>query len=364
MAKRDLSNAIVATPNQSSAVFGVGGAQPNRLKNLFIIRFLRRPSDGGDDWRNGMSFFVKSIDRPSVQPTLEEMNQYNRKRLVHTGIKYNPINCTLYDTADSAAMCLWTQYAAYYFGDYRQTADSYKDDIINETMLDAASEGYGYTIAKSSTNEPEGINSQFFFDKIEVFQVWGGEYTLYQLLNPRISNFTPDDLDYEQNAISTISLQIQYEAIYHENGGKPMAISQNEVLNDIFGDAFSGETYDPPGSATRQTSFTSIGGIADQANNIGGILNSANLGNISNFISEIDDQTSSLGGALAKYGNFNFGNFNSLNSKLPSEISSLVGMRDATQAVFGNELSSVPELGNAIQFAAFASGDSPLDHEG
>ncbi len=356
---RDLTRAVVASPNQASRVFGVGGAHPVRMKNLFIMRFLRRNNDGGDDWRNGLSFFVKSIERPSVQPQVEEVNQYNKKRVVHTGIKYNPISCSLYDTADGAAMMMWSQYASYYFGDYRQDPNAYKDDIINESMLGNSAEGYGYTIGKTNPSEPDGINSQFFFDMVEVYQVWGGEYTSYQLLNPKITNFTPDELDYEQNAASMINVTLQFEGIYHENGGKPLSIRENDFLVGIFGAEFSGESFDPDGSKGRETSFTSTTGQPNQDSNKTNYLKKPTFESV--LPVDTGEATTSVGGALSKFGSFDFGNFKSLTGGLPTEVSSLIGMRDATQAALGSNLSSLPDVAAGVQYAAFASGTSPLD---
>ncbi len=346
---RDPSRLILATPNQASKLFGADGPHPVRQKGLFAIRFLRKVGDGGDEWKNGLTFVVKSIERPNVQPVLEEINQYNRKRVIQTGVKYSPVSCTLYDTADGAAMNMWMQYASYYFGDYRQTAGQYQDDILNDEML-GRSTGYGFGIPKVSTEEPGGINSQFFFDKIEVYQLWGREYTSYELLNPKISGFTPDELDYEQSAVSQITMAITYEGIYHTNGGLPMAVSSNESLVEMFGGKFSGEVVNPVGSQEQTNSFTSRprepgsspDDVADllrrgldlknvlrdgtTARQIFGLLGDDN--EIIEYGAPRNPLTTSFGGALSKFGNFNFGDFNALAPGLGTELALLTGLLD------------------------------------
>ena len=355
---RDLSKAIVASPNQASKVFGVGGAHPVHQKSLFVMRFLRRVGDGGEDWKNGMTFMVKSTDRPSVQPNTEELNQYNKKRVIHTGVKYNPVTCTIYDTADGAVQLMWAQYASYYFGDYRQGPSSYSDDIINERMN---GNGYGYGIA-SNPLEPQGINSQFFFDSVEVYQVWGGEYTSYRLQKPKITNYAPDDLSYEDSGPSTVTLTLQYEGIFHENGGTPQLISQNETLVSMFGGDFSGDTFDPAGSATRQTDFTSVSSLS-QTNQTTGQLAKllSNPVAQSNTIPKTTNPTST-GGALSRFGVFDFGDFKTLGNTLPSEISSVAGNHEAAYAVLGEDYKYIPDVGTAINQAAKVTNQSTLDH--
>lgn len=357
---RDLSKAIVASPNQASSVFGVGGAHPIRQKSLFVMRFLRRVGDGGEDWKNGMTFLVKTTDRPSVQPAAEELNQYNKKRVIHTSVKYNPVTCTIYDTADGAVQLMWAQYASYYFGDYRQEPSAYGDDIINERMN---GDSFGYGIATTSASEPQGINSQFFFDTVEVYQVWGGEYTAYQLLRPKITSFTPDELSYEDSSPSTVSITLQFEGIFHENGGKPQRISQNETLTAMFGGEFSGETYDPVGAIGRQTDFTSTSEPANSSNSTGQLARLLSAGQASNVTTpEKSSNTTSAGGALSRFGTFDFGDFKTIGSTLPSEISSIVSNHEVANAALGGDYSSIPDVGVAINQAAKIANNSPLDH--
>lgn len=402
---RDLTNALLASPNQASTVFGVGGAHPIRQKSLFAMRFLRKAGEGGEEWKNGFSFLVKSVDRPTVQPVVEELNQYNKKRIIHTGVKYSPVTCVLYDTADGAAMNMWVQYAQYYIGDYRQDAASYSDDIISSKMLgtqgNVNTSGYGFGITTPSTGAVDGINTQFFFDRIDVYQVWGGEYTCFQLLNPRINNFDPDDLDYEQSGPAMITVGITYEAIYHENGGKPQSITGNTILTEMFGGVFNGETPDPEPSAKRESSFVSKPEQPSQklsVNDIQGLLNSDT--DVTFSESDRSDTTTSSGGALSKYGDFDFGDFTSLGSNLPSELSTLAGSnpspdvggltdpfpswvkttkqanelelarilqsqrranQDALGAALGDSVAD-SDLADGVGAASLLEGDSPLDH--
>jgi hypothetical protein len=404
---RDLNNAYLATPNQASTAFGIGGAHPIRPKSLFVMRFLRKAGEGGDEWKGGLSFLVKMIDRPTVQPVVEELNQYNKKRVIHTGIKYSPVTCILYDTADSAATSMWVQYAQHYFGDYRQDASSYRDDVISPKMFGTTgqnTEGYGFGINKTSAASVDGSNTQFFFDRIDVFQVWGGEYTCFQLLNPRISNFDPDELDYEASGAATITMTLAYEAIYHENGGKPQNITDNASLMEIFGGVFNGETIDPQPSEPRRTSFVSspLGSSSTlSANALKDLL--GNPDPVDFVESDRSDTVTSAGGALSRYGDFDFGDFMALGSTLPSEMSLLSGSKatqdvgaigdpfpswvkttkqanelelarlqqsqsranqDAVGSALGTGIAFIPDVAKGLGAASLLQGNSPLDQVG
>lgn len=337
--ERNLTSAtMLASPNQASQIFRIDGSSPVNLKNLFVVRFMKRSTN-----TSPLTFLAKSVERPSVQPTVEEINQYNKKRIIQTGVKYNPISCSLYDTADSAAQAMWIEYSKYYFGDYNQPTASYRDDIINETML-GNQEGYGIQIRQTSSSDLQGINSQFFFDGIEVYHVWGGEFTSYRLLNPKIASFTPDELDYEQNAVSMITLSLHYEGIFHENEGKPMSIASGNSLSasflrDAFGTKFSGQVYDPVGSepSNRRTSFVSVPSLASRN------PSTATLPKLK--VAEKTDvvQNTSLGGAISRYGNFNFGNVTAIDTNIQTNS------QDLSRALLGSSLANVPDIAFSIE---------------
>lgn len=367
---RNLSNPMLTSPNQAATTFSLGGANPPRQKALFIVRFLQKnPSSDAPD---GMSFLVKSIDRPTINLTTEELNQYNKKRLAHTGVKYAPVNCILYDTADSKAMSMLVQYAQYYLGDFRQDPSAFADDAVSGKLLGASNgisaDGFGMGIASTTSSNLDGANSQFFFDRIEVFQVWGGEYTCFQLVNPRLNTIDPDALDYEDHSLSTISLSIDYEAVYFENAGKPQKITSNAALSEIFSLQFNGDVFDPEPSQTRATDFTSTAALSTDASSISKTFNvkSAAIEDVLRDVGKNDGnaQTTSSGGSLSQFGNFGFGDFMSLGSTLPSELSTLSGSQISNKITNSTTKSAakLSDVSSAIGAASALEGNTPMDH--
>lgn len=230
------------TPRQAHLIFGLDGPSPARPKNLFYARF-KQASTGTSGWRKDLGFVVKSLDRPSIQPTVEELNQYNKKRQVHTGYKVQPIRMTLYDTADSLALQMWSEYSKYYFGDFRhdQKISDYYYDVTTDTFKDDAKGGYGFAPGAS-----DDLNQQFFFDSVQVFQIYGKNFVQFDLINPKITGFDPDELNYEDSSVATINLTLAFEAIVYRNDGVPQPVSREQALVEAFADKFGGSFLDLP----------------------------------------------------------------------------------------------------------------------
>lgn len=230
------------TPRQATLIFGLDGPSAPRPKNLFYARF-KQASIGSSGWRSDLGFVVKSLDRPSIQPTVEELNQYNKKRQVHTGYKAQPIRMTLYDTADSLALQMWSEYSKHYFGDFRhdRKVSDYYYDITTDTFKDDARGGYGFAPGSSSD-----LNQQFFFDAVQVFQIFGRKFVQFDLINPKITGFDPDELNYEDSSAATINLTLSFEAIVYRNDGIPLDVAQEQALVEAFADKLGGSFLDLP----------------------------------------------------------------------------------------------------------------------
>lgn len=296
-----MSELFVRSPTQASEVYSLDGQTVARAKNLFYVRF-RRPDTAqtGSEWQNNLGFIVKSIDRPSVTPTVEELNQYNKKRLVTTGFKVQPMRMTLYDTVDNIAMRMWDEYARYYYGDFNQEDESsYRYDITTPNKMIDNGSGFGYV-----PRPEDDLNSQFFFDALEVYQVFGGQFTQFDLINPRISQFDPDELDYSINDPATISITLSYESIKYRNNGRPSAISSNELMAAAFNGKFNGNGFDIEGVLPR---LNKQGEGSPKPSYV-----SATHKSYATTKAKPSNGKSKGGGALSMFGDFDFGSLEEL----------------------------------------------------
>lgn len=67
--------------------------------------------------QQNFGLLVKEVKLPSFTMQTHQMNQYNRKRIVQTKIKYDPISITFHDDNSSLITKLWAAYYTYYFKD-------------------------------------------------------------------------------------------------------------------------------------------------------------------------------------------------------------------------------------------------------
>ena len=60
---------------------------------------------------------VKDVRLPSYNMNTVQLNQYNRKRIVQTKIKYDPVDITFHDDNGDTVNGLWEAYYTYYYND-------------------------------------------------------------------------------------------------------------------------------------------------------------------------------------------------------------------------------------------------------
>ena len=62
---------------------------------------------------------VRTADLPSVEFQTETKNAFNRKKIVNTGVRYNPVNMTVFDTVGNEWLTTLMKYFAYHYMDPR-----------------------------------------------------------------------------------------------------------------------------------------------------------------------------------------------------------------------------------------------------
>ena len=212
---------------------------------------------------------VKSIDMPSMKIETTPLNQYNRKRINQSKIMFDPIKIVFHDVADGKTLKFWEMYYRYYFGDGNEpgvnsakqksssdgiyateqktttpistgttgggqsssayaAVDPRRVDLQNSTSTDSPTN----TIGTKSTTEniiADTLNSQLFgynlptvqnvrnlIQSIDIYQVHGGKFNQVTLVNPRISAFTHDNLNYASSDRSLeLTFTIEYEYAYY-----------------------------------------------------------------------------------------------------------------------------------------------------
>ena len=170
------------------------------------------------------NLLVESVDLPRYNVEVDEKNQYNRKKLVQTRIRYEPIQMSFHDDMAGLTTLLWESYFRYYFQDPNYATknsrgqpntgvpQSYYDSIYKGE--DANSFKYGLDNNKA--------RHQPFFNSITINQLYSNnarpEFTSFTLVNPIITNMNHDTLSQSDNTFTKNSLRFQYEAVLYGRG--------------------------------------------------------------------------------------------------------------------------------------------------
>lgn len=158
--------------------------------------------------QNEIGLLVKSADLPKFRITADTVNQYNRKKVVQSKIDYDPISIKFHDDHIGVTRQLWENYFSYYYAD--PIAAKIQGNYSRSAML-----------SKNYIRSPFGFDNNSsipFFDSIIIYQMARKFWNSYTLVNPVISAWNHDTLDYANNSPSEQSMTLVYESVYYENG--------------------------------------------------------------------------------------------------------------------------------------------------
>ena len=231
---------------------------------------------------------VKSVSLPSFTFATHELNQYNRKRIVQTKIKYEPISIKFHDdngTADGRAAGgiihqLWKAYYTYYYKDGTKPnvilsgARGADRTAANGQPAGAANYNQRTTYTPSITGNDDwgyigettsSAVKQPFFNNITIFGFNQHNYTAYTLINPLLTKMGQDTYSYsEGNGTMEMSMDVNYETVVYNEG----AMDGNSPGNIVtgFGDnATYDRTLSPIAQLGSNSNVMGKGGLIESA---------------------------------------------------------------------------------------------------
>jgi hypothetical protein len=168
-----------------------------RLKFQYHVQF------SGKGLGPDLNLLVKSVDLPKFQVTNETVFQYNRKRVIQTGMTYQPITIKFHDDNSNTVRSLWQSYYAYYFSDSKAAEANLYGKSSSAPMS-----FYGL--------EKAPIKSFLDFIKVHTFakRQWAG----YKLINPIIVGWVHDTMNYSASEAAEHTMTIAYEAVVYDSG--------------------------------------------------------------------------------------------------------------------------------------------------
>ena len=167
---------------------------------------------------NELNMLVKSAQLPAYNIQTDVKHQYNRKKVVQKRIDYQPISIQFHDDNMGVTTALWEAYYRYYYrdGNYAKTTPDGSPDV-GTTPFDPYNRGnqfgrrqYRYGFDNDSYSP--------FFTSITISQMARKNYTSFTLVNPIISQWSHDTLDYNASEPVQNSMTLEYESVHYSRG--------------------------------------------------------------------------------------------------------------------------------------------------
>ena len=261
-----------------------------KFKFLFHVYFQLNPTGLPSDFNlTSYGLLVKTVKLPSFTFDTSTLNQYNRKRIIQTKIKYDPINFAFHDDNGNSIRKMWKGYYNYYYADGTKpqivfngargngaaigTADATYNNRTQYQPSITGNESWGY---QGSTSNPTGQKIPFF-KNITVFGFNQHNFVAYTLINPIITSFSHDTYDYAQgNGTMEHQMTVDYETVVYNEGaidGK----SPGNIVTGFGDEANYDRTLSPIARPGSQANILGQGGLVE---GVGGAIDALANGNI------------------------------------------------------------------------------------
>ena len=213
---KDFRNAYHYNPSQDPPRQQFGGYVsfvPDR--DLFTVPFFDDLNN--EELRTRMSSLVRTADLPQVEFQTQTMNEYNKKKIVNTGVQYQPVTITVADTVSNAWLTLIMKYFAYHYMNPRNKGVEGDRDINSQAIGEGGADFIGsqYGAGGPFDSNKYGYNVNLnpnFFERIDYVLYHAQKGVQYSLINPVMTGFTHNQLDYSSNELMEFTMTFEYEA--------------------------------------------------------------------------------------------------------------------------------------------------------
>lgn len=249
---RDFRNAYGFRPDQN----------PPRQKfqgyvSFVVNRLLYGDSLYGKDnsnFRLRLGSLVRTATLPEVEFKTETKNAYNRKRIVNTGVEYQPVDIKVFDTINNEWLMMFMQYFTYHYMNPRNKQynerDVGPDPRYDDSTRMSENSSFGTTGASRWDSNAYGYNINElanFFERIDYVIYHGNKAVQYSLINPVLTRFRTGEIDYSSSDVMEFDMTFEYESftIYEKVN---FGLSEFDIARFENATGFTGPAFVPIGT--------------------------------------------------------------------------------------------------------------------
>lgn len=203
------------------------------------------------EFRLRLGSLVRTATLPEVEFKTETKNAYNRKRIVNTGVEYQPVDIKVFDTINNEWLILFMKYFSYHYMNPRNKQygerDVGNDPRMSKTIQQFDSSEFGKNGPNTWNSNAYGYNVNElanFFERIDYVLYHGNKGIQYSLINPVLTRFRTGEIDYASSDVMEFDMTFEYESftIYEQVN---FGLSEFDVARFENASGFTGPAFVP-----------------------------------------------------------------------------------------------------------------------
>jgi len=185
-----------------------------KTKYMYHVRFDPNDEIGNSATSNVFRFqkelgvLVKSADLPSFRASVENKQQYNRKKNVQTRVDYEDCRIVFHDDNTGVTRALLEEYYRYYFVDANKVTNGVDGAYGPRDKYFARVPSYGLDNSKRNP----------FFKSITIYQLSRRNWVAYTLVNPLLTAWDHGDVNSNGSEFNENTMSVAYEAVQYTSG--------------------------------------------------------------------------------------------------------------------------------------------------
>ncbi len=180
-------------------------------------------------FKKEIGVLAQTADLPQYRISVENKQQYNRKKNIQTRLDYQDVTLTFLDDNLGLTRGLLQDYYKYYY------VDGNHKDGTGTTLAYDTRDKYKEAVPSYGLNNKK---TNPFFKFVRIYQLARREWFAYTLINPLVSAFDHGDVDATTGAeINKNTITLAYESVLYSNGkvgelNEPVGFSDPETAYD------------------------------------------------------------------------------------------------------------------------------------